>query len=99
MIVSPFVTATPEYRAVRGTAGETVLTVGRVRLRKFPKAVDAAADDDEDSGVRAAADVGQGDLAIGIAASGRTPFVAAALATAASSSRCEHRPKVTGSFG
>jgi N-acetylmuramic acid 6-phosphate etherase len=41
-----------------------------------------AAEDDEDAGVAAMADVLAGDLVIGVTASGRTPYVRAALASA-----------------
>ena len=41
-----------------------------------------ATEDDRDSGREAASDVAAGDVAIGIAASGRTPFVAGALEAA-----------------
>jgi N-acetylmuramic acid 6-phosphate etherase len=41
-----------------------------------------AAEDDEDAGVAVVGDVVAGDLVIGVTASGRTPYVRAALATA-----------------
>lgn len=41
-----------------------------------------AAEDDETAGASAAGDVTEGDLAVGVTASGRTPYVRAALATA-----------------
>ncbi|MEU7904903.1 N-acetylmuramic acid 6-phosphate etherase [Actinoplanes sp. NPDC049118] len=40
------------------------------------------AEDDEDAGAAAAADVGEGDLVVGVTASGRTPYVRAALSAA-----------------
>jgi N-acetylmuramic acid 6-phosphate etherase len=40
------------------------------------------AEDDEDAGTAAAADVAEGDLVVGVTASGRTPYVRAALAAA-----------------
>nr|BFE73833.1 hypothetical protein GCM10020092_071340 [Actinoplanes digitatis] len=41
-----------------------------------------AAEDDEDAGAAAAAEAGEGDLVVGVTASGRTPYVRAALAVA-----------------
>ncbi|MFB9696600.1 N-acetylmuramic acid 6-phosphate etherase [Amorphoplanes digitatis] len=41
-----------------------------------------AAEDDEDAGAAGAAEAGEGDLVVGVTASGRTPYVRAALAVA-----------------